>query len=145
MAQIININIEDFLKHFKTEYSFCYDNRDRVAGFAEAVAAFDEFAEKHADFVREFVRFRGDAITSDREAAAFMFALENVPRDYWDVVLSTYHAELPMRIDAELIVGGFETENAAVAYCSQLRTEEPFRAYEVEHHDPDGGLVEIVY
>lgn len=78
MPEIISINIEEFLQQFEKEYSFCYTHRDHVAGFSEAVIAFDEFAQKQAAFVREFVRFRGDAITSDREAAAFMFALETL-------------------------------------------------------------------
>lgn len=72
----ITVNIHKFIKRFDKEYSFLYDNRDNVAGYGEAVAAFDEFLPTHKDFVGEFVNFRGDFISSDREAAAFMFALD---------------------------------------------------------------------
>ena len=71
-----NINIHEFLRKFAKEYNFLYEN-DPVAGQQEATKAFDEFmkSESNARFVREFVAFRGDVISSDREAAAFMFAL----------------------------------------------------------------------
>lgn len=72
----ITVNIHEFIKRFNKEYSFLYDNRDNVAGYGAAVAAFDEFLPMHKDFVGEFVNFRGDFISSDREAAAFMFALD---------------------------------------------------------------------
>ena len=71
----ITISIEEFTSDFSNMYSFLYRNNDHVAGFGEAVAAFDEFAEKHTAFVCKFIDHRGDAITSDREAAAFMFTL----------------------------------------------------------------------
>jgi hypothetical protein len=32
--------------------------------------------KKNGDFVGEFAKYRNDLVTSDREAAAFMFALE---------------------------------------------------------------------
>ena len=76
--QKISIGIDRFLEQFNKEYAFLYDNRDRVAGYDEAVNAFDMFIldEQHAAFVGEFSKYRGDMITSDREAAAFMFALD---------------------------------------------------------------------
>lgn len=46
-----------------------------MAGQREATEAFDDFVKQHRDFVREFVNYRGDFISSDREAAAFMFTL----------------------------------------------------------------------
>jgi len=74
----ISISIDRFKKRFDEEYDFLYDHRDNVAGYYEAVDSFDEFlkSEENARFVREFVAHRGDMITSDREAAAFMFALD---------------------------------------------------------------------
>lgn len=70
------INIYEFLKQFNKEYDFLYEN-DNVAGCDEAVAEFDRLlkCEGFAKFVGEFVKFRNDIISSDREAAAFMFAL----------------------------------------------------------------------
>lgn len=73
-----NINIHKFLEKFSIEYDFLYENDDRVAGFREAVDAFDDFCKDNSKFVAEFIRFRGDFISSDREAAAFMFALDSL-------------------------------------------------------------------
>ena len=72
----MKINIYKFLEQFNKEYDFLYEN-DFVAGEDEAVAEFDRLIKNQsfASFVGEFIRFRGDYISSDREAAAFMFAL----------------------------------------------------------------------
>ena len=72
------INIQDFLEKFNDEYKFLYDSNGTVCGEKEAVKAFDDFVKQHGDFVREFVSFRGDFISSDREVAAFMFALDSM-------------------------------------------------------------------
>lgn len=72
------VNIYNFAKQFQKEYNFLYDHDDRVAGMDEAVEAFDQFVKGHEDFIREFIKYRGDLISSDREAAAFMFALEKI-------------------------------------------------------------------
>lgn len=75
---MLEFNIHQFAEKFQQEYNFLYDNRDRVAGYREAVAAFDEFLKKQPAFVGEFARYRQDFISSDREAAAFMFALSSM-------------------------------------------------------------------
>ena len=69
------VNIYKFKEQFDKEYAFLYEHGDNVAGARQAASAFDDFAKDHGEFVGEFARFRGDYITSDREAAAFMFAL----------------------------------------------------------------------
>ena len=75
-----NINIEDFVKQFNNEYEFLYhNNNNNVAGYEEAVKMFDKLLntnESFQEFVGEFVDHIGDFISSDREAGAFMFALE---------------------------------------------------------------------
>lgn len=78
--KIININIDNFLNKFNEEYDFLYDNYDNVAGYDEALSEWDKFIEKESNknFVSEFVRYRGDFISSDREVVAFMFALESM-------------------------------------------------------------------
>lgn len=76
------IDIEQFAKQFNKEYKFLYDNDDYVAGYREAVEAFDNFVEKHAEFVGEFVDYRRDFVSSDREAAAFMFAMETLSDNF---------------------------------------------------------------
>ena len=78
MTKEYNINIDKFLEKFNEEYEFLYDSNDRVAGFDEAVEAGDEFIKEHNEFVIEFNRYRGDILTSDREVAAFMFALDDM-------------------------------------------------------------------
>lgn len=75
---VFNFNIADFLAKFDSNYGFLYDaNRHgkEVAGQREAAGAFDDFLKEHRDFVCEFVKYRGDVISSDREAAAFMFTM----------------------------------------------------------------------
>lgn len=76
----INVNIHEFTEKFNQEYEFLYDNHDRVAGYDEAVDMFDTMlkSENFAAFVGEFGNYRQDFISSDREAAAFMFALESM-------------------------------------------------------------------
>jgi len=78
----VKVNINDFMKKFSEEYDFLYENYDRVAGFDEAVDAFDDYLANDIGgfqkFVGEFVDYRHDIVSSDREAAAFMFALESM-------------------------------------------------------------------
>lgn len=75
-SRIHNISMEKFCEQFQKEYNFLYDCRGYVAGYNEAVSEFDRFQADHADFVRAFAQYRGDVVSSDREAASFMFALD---------------------------------------------------------------------
>lgn len=77
-SHIHNINMEKFCEQFQKEYNFLYDCRGYVSGYDEAVSEFDRFQADHADFVREFTQYRGDVVSSDREAAAFMLALDSL-------------------------------------------------------------------
>ena len=69
--------MDKLLKQFYEEYNFLYDNHDRVAGFREAVAWFDENYTKEPvkTILCDFNKLRMDVISSDREAAAFAFAV----------------------------------------------------------------------
>lgn len=71
--------MQQLLDQFNKEYNFLYEH-DNVSGYSEAVQWFDENQTKLAykDLVSSFVKFRGDFISSDREAAAFTFALETL-------------------------------------------------------------------
>lgn len=80
MGKAANVNIGEFLERFNANYTFLYDNGDNVAGYGEAVDAFDRFVSSHGDLVGEFAAYRGDLVSSDRDAAAFMFALSEVGR-----------------------------------------------------------------
>ena len=70
--------LNDINIRMNREYTYLYNHHDRVPGYEEAVNAFDSFAKKNKRFIGEFIKFRGDFISSDREAAAFMFALEDL-------------------------------------------------------------------
>ena len=81
MAKIHNVNIKAFAEKFHKEYDFLYEHNDNVAGYSEAVEDFDtriKASENFKNFVGGFVDYRGDFISSDREAAAFMFTMESL-------------------------------------------------------------------
>lgn len=94
-SRIHNIGMEKFCEQFQKEYNFLYDCRGYVAGYDEAVSAFDRFQADHADFVREFAQYRGDVVSSDREAAAFMFALDSLDDPAPDPDGTPSHSERP--------------------------------------------------
>lgn len=77
---IINLNINEMLKRFQKEYDFLYDSKSYVAGTREAVEEFDELIqyEWFKTILNKFNKKRNDIITSDREAAAFMFVLNDM-------------------------------------------------------------------
>lgn len=80
----MNINLNELLQAFNSEYNFLYDANARgqyVAGQREAAAEFDKTirtSEQFKNLVCDFVTLRNDFISSDREAAAFMFALDSL-------------------------------------------------------------------
>lgn len=75
----MQININEFLEKFNAEYKFLYDSQKYVAGTREAAEAFDkEILPMYPELVKEFCQFRGDFISSDREAAAFAFAFYDI-------------------------------------------------------------------
>ena len=70
------IDFDSFYDKFGEMYEEIYNSRDQYPKFDWAVKQFDEvIMKKYKDFVMDFVKFRGDMITSDREAAAFTFTL----------------------------------------------------------------------
>lgn len=72
----VKIDIDEFLARFEEVLSVCYMAYDQVVGFDEAVEAFDDFDLRNRPFVEHFASFRGDPVSSDREAASFMFTLK---------------------------------------------------------------------
>lgn len=78
VKDINSVNMDDFSKQYSKEYQFLYDNNDNVAGYREAVDAFEEDMKhpKFQEFVGKFITHRGDLLSSDREVAAFEFACE---------------------------------------------------------------------
>lgn len=79
--KIYNVNIEEFKKQFSKEYKFLYEHDNKVAGYEEAVTEFDNQIANNKSFkkfVSEYSNYIGDFISSDREAAALMFALDTM-------------------------------------------------------------------
>lgn len=74
----MGINIKTFAEYFSEEYNRIYDNHDNVERYEENITRFDDFIKENSKFVSEFANFRGDFISSDREASAFMFALDRI-------------------------------------------------------------------
>lgn len=72
--------MKELLEKFNQEYEFLYSNDDKVAGYDEAVDAFDRDLKnaKFKKLVQDFAKYRKDFISSDREAAAFEFACESL-------------------------------------------------------------------
>lgn len=78
---LYSINLDTFNDLFEKEYERLYDNHDNIAGFEEAWQTFDISIKRDksmVDFLNRFNKFRQDLISSDREAAAFMFALADI-------------------------------------------------------------------
>ncbi|MGI5976998.1 MAG: hypothetical protein ACOX68_04810 [Candidatus Limivicinus sp.] len=59
-------------------YRFLYAIGDELDGYREAVEAFDDWSPKHPELIHDVILEREDLITSDREAAAFMYALRDL-------------------------------------------------------------------
>lgn len=74
------VDMRDFQKEFNKEYDFIYNANKKgkyVAGYDEAVDCFDNnMTKEETDVLKSFVEYRRDPVTSDREAAAFMFIVD---------------------------------------------------------------------
>ena len=73
-----NVNMKELLEKYENIYETIYAARDNVPGFDEAVDSFCLFLNSNFELVCAFDKCRGDVISSDREAAAFMFALKEI-------------------------------------------------------------------
>ena len=71
----MNIDLRCLLEIFNKEYTFLYNNNDRVEGYADFLEEGDEFIKSNPEFIGEFVKQRGDFISSDREVVALMMTL----------------------------------------------------------------------
>lgn len=73
------VKCKGFLNDFDLAYSMLYegDVHFGLVDYGNVVAKFDELMadEDFKSEVRDFVEYRGDIISSDREAAAFVLAL----------------------------------------------------------------------
>lgn len=72
------INMQELLEKFRKEYAFLYEHKNNVAGYDEALKFGDKFITENPEFVANFVNYRQDFMSSDREVVALMFALESL-------------------------------------------------------------------
>ena len=85
LKQTINANIQSFQQHFEEEYGFLYDNDDDVPGYDKALDEYDAMIKNKnfIKFVDEFKQYARYDLSTDREVAAFMFALDNIEFFEW--------------------------------------------------------------
>ena len=80
-----NINNAEFLKKFDQEYNFLYEAPGYVAGYDEAVQAFDDFlgsSESNKKLVADFASYRKDFINNNQKTTTFMFTLDYFEKNY---------------------------------------------------------------
>ena len=72
-----NIDVGLLCVAFQAVYEELYSGAS-CRRYNDLVAAGDRFIENNPEIVGEFNRRRGDLLTSDREVAAFMIAIEAI-------------------------------------------------------------------
>lgn len=78
-----SVDLKTFNDLYTKEYNWLYKNNDDVIGYEDACRAFDVIINRNksiVEFLTRFNEFREDIISSDREAAAFVFALEDMEK-----------------------------------------------------------------
>ena len=90
----IGIDMMEFIREFREIYHFLYENVE-PDGYAEAVVAFDNALnnDEFAKFVMEVTKYMCDFISSDREAAAFMYALDKFKAKALEEMQFVYYAK----------------------------------------------------
>ena len=63
------------MNKFNEVYTFLYNNEDKIPNYKNMVALGDRMIGTHDKFVTDFIKYRGDFLTSDREVAAFACAV----------------------------------------------------------------------
>lgn len=78
-----NIDIKELYQEFKKEYNLIYNSDGYIPKYSDAVKAYDNFAEEEEsiDIICDFISFC-HSIDNDFEAAAFMFAMENLADNF---------------------------------------------------------------
>lgn len=77
-----NDKITDFIKAMHEEYSIIYDKQEKhepIPGYSEAAKMFDDTSKQNKIFLQALAGIRKDFISSDRECAAFTFAVLKNP------------------------------------------------------------------
>lgn len=86
-----NVDIKELYQEFKKEYNLIYNSDGYIPRYSDAVKAFDNFVEEEdsIDIVCDFITYC-HPIDNDFEAAAFMFAMENLADNFDTFDLNKY-------------------------------------------------------
>ena len=73
-----NVTIEEFCKQFSFDYNLLYESEEinKNLNYSDKVNIFDRCLHSFKDILSEYVKYEGDFISSDRESAAFIMAIE---------------------------------------------------------------------
>lgn len=71
----MKITMNMVMNKFNEVYTFLYNNEDKIPNYKDMVALGDRMIGTHDKFVTDFIKYRGDFLTSDREVAAFAYAV----------------------------------------------------------------------
>lgn len=77
----MRVDLKELLDVFGDEYERIYEADGRgeeVVGYHEMLAFGDMLIDEREDLVVPFVRYRQDVLSSDREVAAFGFAVDKL-------------------------------------------------------------------
>ena len=76
-VEVRGVKMRDLLKRFGEEYESMYrgERRDLTVSYRTAVDEGDRLIREDKELVRAFVKHRRDIMSSDREVAAFYFAV----------------------------------------------------------------------
>jgi len=77
----MKVNLDELLEEFGNQYEFIYDTEvaDKfVYGYYEAMEYGERLIHECKDLVCAFAQYRGDVLSSDREVAAFGFAVNKL-------------------------------------------------------------------
>lgn len=92
----INIDLAELRNRTAENYGILYENDDKIdggaAGYFSASSlcgSFDDYMEVNSEFrklVQTYTKYVGDFLSSDREAAAFIYAVDELYPEIWDAI-----------------------------------------------------------
>lgn len=109
----MKIDMEKFVDAFKDVYHQLYEaegNGQFIEGYDEAVAKGEAYIASHSELFKEFVRVRGDILSSDRELAAFAMTLDKFGESAKERL---YHVTVFKEIQTTISVLAKDEEEAA--------------------------------
>lgn len=92
----INIDLAELRNRTTENYDILYENDDKIDGGAAGYfsvsglcGSFDDYMEVNSEFrklVQTYTKYVGDFLSSDREAAAFIYAVDELYPEIWDAI-----------------------------------------------------------